>query len=783
MGCANFNRSRQAWPRGHPARRAQGGHRSEPRSRQRPWPWWARAVLLFGWSLWLGTGTPRPTLGAEPAVPAEAPLPTLTNAIDVLELPPAEAAKGFPVRLQAVVTCFEQRSSLFFVQDATAGIYVYDYHAEAMPKVGQRVEVVGRSAQGNFSPYVGQAVIRSLGAGELPAARLVSLEQLAYGSLDAQRVSVEGVVRSARQDWGHLLLEIASGTGRLKLRVLEYRADLETNLVAARIKAAGVVGTHYNTRRQLTGFHLFVPRADDLEVIDTALRDPFSTPVQLSSTLLNYTPARFAGRRARIQGIVTLHWPGRALFVSDESGGCRVEPTVATPLGPGDRVDVVGFPARDGYTPVLEDAIVRRTGSGPVPAAARLTVEQVLSGAFDKQLIELEAGLVGEETGAGGQPVLLLQAAGKVFPARLPPLLQSGPADPPATGRASPLIRRPAPFVGWLPDSRVRVRGVCVAQLDERLQPSAFELWLPSADDATLLARPAGWWKPRLARGAVALLGVGLFGAAWAAILRWQVRRRTAELQQREDAVERRRRELEAEHQRAEAALRQYEQRLRQTITERERLGRDLHDNIIQSIYAVGLGLEDTRHRLRDDPAAAEKQLANAVHGLNQVIRDVRSFIAGLQPTPPKPLDLAEAFKTLLWTIGYDPRCRFEFKVESHAAEQLEEAQLSSLLQIAREAMSNSLRHARARTVQVALQPNHDALHFEVRDDGVGFDAAAVGASGFGLRNISARAQELGARLEVHSRPGQGTRIVLKLPLDHDSTADPDHNHPPAAGR
>jgi signal transduction histidine kinase len=126
----------------------------------------------------------------------------------------------------------------------------------------------------------------------------------------------------------------------------------------------------------------------------------------------------------------------------------------------------------------------------------------------------------------------------------------------------------------------------------------------------------------------------------------------------------------------------------------------------------------------------------------------------------------------LLWTIGYDPRCRFEFKVDSRAAEQLEEAQLSSLLQIAREAMSNSLRHAQARTVLVALQPNHDTIQFEVRDDGVGFDAAAVGASGFGLRNISARAQELGARLEVHSRPGQGTRILLKLPRNHEPRAD-----------
>lgn len=728
--------------------------------------------MLAAWSLALGSVAPHGTFAAEPAAPAEAPLPTLTNAVDVLELSPTEAAKGLPVRLQAVVTCFEQRSALFFVQDATAGIYVFDFHAETMPKVGQRVEVVGRSAQGNFSPYVERAVIRSLGEGELPPAPAVSLEQLAYGSLDAQRVTVEGIVRSARPDWGHLLLEIASGTGRLHIRVLEYRPELLTNLVAARIKAPGVVGTHYNAKRQLTGFHLFVPRADDLEVIETAPRDAFSTPVQSTRTLLRYTPARFAGRRARVQGVVTLHWPGRALFVSDEEGGCRVEPTGTASLAPGDRVDVVGFPARDGYTPVLEDAIVHRLGPGPAPAAAQLTVEQVLSGEFDKQLVELDAVLLGEETWASAQPVLVLQAGGKVFYTRLPPAPPSGPADRGGTAPALPLLHRSAPFFGWQPGSRVRVRGVCVTQLDERLRPTAFELWLPSADEAMLLARPAGWWMGRLAWGGAALFGVALLGAAWAVMLRREVRRRTAELQQREDLLERRQRELEAEHQRAETALRQYEQRLRQTLTERERLGRDLHDTIIQSIYAVGLGLEDTRHRLRDDPAAAEKQLAEAVSGLNQVIRDVRSFIAGLQPTPPKPLDLEEAFKTLLWTIGYDPRCRFEFKVDSRAAEQLEEAQLSSLLQIAREAMSNSLRHAQARTVLVALQPNHDTIQFEVRDDGVGFDAAAVGASGFGLRNISARAQELGARLEVYSRPGQGTRILLKLPRNHEPRAD-----------
>ena len=86
------------------------------------------------------------------------------------------------------------------------------------------------------------------------------------------------------------------------------------------------------------------------------------------------------------------------------------------------------------------------------------------------------------------------------------------------------------------------------------------------------------------------------------------------------------------------------------------------------------------------------------------------------------------------------------------------------LLQIAREALSNSLRHARARHTFVSLQTQNGGVRLEVRDDGVGFEPQATGDHGHGLRNMTARARELGARSEVLSVPGQGTRVIIEIP-------------------
>ena len=222
----------------------------------------------------------------------------------------------------------------------------------------------------------------------------------------------------------------------------------------------------------------------------------------------------------------------------------------------------------------------------------------------------------------------------------------------------------------------------------------------------------------------------------------------------------------------AEEALQESERRLRRSLEEREQLGRDLHDGIIQSIYAIGLGLQECRNLVKQEPALAEARLTRAIADSNAVIRDVRNFILGLEPEALRGPGFQTALQSLVSTLSTGQSARFLLDIDERAADLLNARQAAHLLQIAREAMSNSLRHAQAKTTSVSLKRQNGCLRLEVSDDGVGFEQQTRAGRGHGLRNIAARAAELMARSEIISTPGMGTRLRVEIPLSqlHESS-------------
>ena len=217
-------------------------------------------------------------------------------------------------------------------------------------------------------------------------------------------------------------------------------------------------------------------------------------------------------------------------------------------------------------------------------------------------------------------------------------------------------------------------------------------------------------------------------------------------------------------------ALAASERRLRLAIGERKRIGQDLHDGIIQSIYAVGLSLEDCRARLSDDPVAARERLLKIRVELNDVIRNVRSFIAGAEMEAVTDEGLPAALASLQKAMAESYPQRFDLHVEPSAAASLGLRQATHLLYVAREAMSNSARHSQATVVTTRLESLNGRVILEIRDDGVGFDPDKPGAAGLGLRNLTSRAQEIGARLDISSEPGRGSCVRLDLASAPDDT-------------
>ncbi|MBA4138047.1 MAG: hypothetical protein C0518_12075 [Opitutus sp.] len=221
-------------------------------------------------------------------------------------------------------------------------------------------------------------------------------------------------------------------------------------------------------------------------------------------------------------------------------------------------------------------------------------------------------------------------------------------------------------------------------------------------------------------------------------------------------------REVE-ERRRMETALRQSQEDLRASAHLRSRLARDLHDGVIQSIYAAGLGLEGMRSSLHSDPAAAEQRLNAAQASLNQTIREVRSFIQGLEPEESARPEFNQALQSLIATLQSLHPVDIQLKMEL-APLRLTPREEVHALQIVREAVSNALRHGHARSIDVRFHESASGPEMIIRDNGRGFDPAqAHGRGGSGLANLSSRAAEIDATLDIRSSPGNGTGVTLRF--------------------
>jgi signal transduction histidine kinase len=205
-------------------------------------------------------------------------------------------------------------------------------------------------------------------------------------------------------------------------------------------------------------------------------------------------------------------------------------------------------------------------------------------------------------------------------------------------------------------------------------------------------------------------------------------------------------------------------------VQERDRIGRDLHDGIIQSLYAVSLSLEDVSEMMVSSPGEAEARVDAAIDSLQASIRELRNFIYGLRPETFDGADVAAGIAALAEQFRYNTLIEIDVDVDPAATKDVSPEHGAELLQLVRESLSNAARHAKARHLVVTLRLEDEGPMVVVADDGVGFDASGPVAAGHqGLANMNARAQAIGATLRVESTRGEGTRIIVVLPNRADS--------------
>jgi signal transduction histidine kinase len=200
-------------------------------------------------------------------------------------------------------------------------------------------------------------------------------------------------------------------------------------------------------------------------------------------------------------------------------------------------------------------------------------------------------------------------------------------------------------------------------------------------------------------------------------------------------------------------------------LEERQRIGMDLHDGSMQSLYGVGLLLEDVADRLPDEAQQVRPPIERAVEILNATIAEMRRYVMGLRPIRGAERPLTESLPTLATALGDQAHLSVTVDVDPDAERDLDPEQREATFYVAADALTNVARHARARNATITFSRRDAEAVLEVQDDGIGFDASQR-APGLGLRNMRERAFVAGGRLHLASTPGRGTTIRLELPAE-----------------
>ncbi len=689
-----------------------------------------------------------------PAPAQTAELPTLTTVREVRQLTPDEAARGYPVRLRGVITYCSNGQPLRFLQDETGGTYfsgpgrevIGENREELEP--GMEVEVDGVTVPGRFAPYVRRRTatpdsIRVLGRKALPPPRRVSIGELSDPQFHSDYIELSGVVRQVHHrvmDYAKtsvVWIKVGTNASSFTVQYFDPRGldRLPPRFIGSQVTVRGVYGSTFNDRRQLVGFRLFVDPELGLTVGQPGPSDPLTElPLTPVSALMQFQGETRDYPMVRIGGTVTQIVPTRGFYVESQERGVWVEHEAEeNPPRPGERVTVAGFPAFGPWNPILKDALFSRNGGSTLARPPLIDSAEAASGSFDCRLVTMRATLV--EVFAGMEaPSALLQQAGGTFVVEW------------IRAEATTELRK------LRPGALVEVTGTCLNKRPETrwaafesgpytaLAPSnrvGFRLLAATPADVKELRAP-DWWTPdRIwsALGGVALLALAFLG--WNILLRRRVTSQTEII-------------------RSQAA--------REAVQEdRTRIARELHDTLEQELTGIAVQLDAANDRLPESPPAAAVALTTARALLRHTRTEARRSVWDLRAALLEHGDLASALHgtarqleggaEIVFSVAGEPR-RLPSVVENN------------LLRIGTEAMTNAVKHAAARRIEVEIVFSPDDLRLTVNDDGKGFDtsrASTLTGGHFGWLGMRERAGRIGAILVLESKPGAGTRVAAQI--------------------
>jgi len=638
---------------------------------------------------------------------------TLTTAREIAAHITPKDAQPAQVSLDATVT-FQDPELTIFLSDETGVTFIRGTRNNPRVNRGERLHIGGETHDGLIIGGIKPSRIERLGEGKSVTAREVSPEDLASGRFHYHWVNITGVGRAVRSEGENTSTIVVNVAGRnIELRVDESIPDA-ASLVDAELRVQGLAAGDINDRRQLVMPYLRVGGSADIAILKAAPADPFGAPVVPVAGL---GTAGDGGHRVKIRGVALAGPMAGGLFLRDAGRSVFVR-TEATEVNAGDAVEALGFTEMGSFSTQLSDAICRVVGAREPPVPLNVTEKELTNGT-DAELITVEARVL-QRIDRDSHAELLAQAGAVnltvIVPNRVPAEAQA--------------------------ESVVRITGLCrVAGMRSggyRARPTAYTVWLRTADDLVLLRRTPWWNSQRLAVGLASVAALASAAFIWVVLLRRQVGRQLAV--------------IEAKAQ-------------REAITEeRQRIAREFHDTLEQELAGLSLRLDATTARVTDEKARALLEQQRRL--LMRLQTEARDFVWDLRDPSRQGAELDVALRSLIEHLQVNTITALHFQKEG-APPMVPPLVQHHLLRIAREAVNNAVKYAQASRIDVTLRSAPGAVHLAISDDGKGFvlEEAARLEGHFGIRGMRERARKLGAKFEVRSECGKGTRIDLTLAL------------------
>ena len=422
----------------------------------------------------------------------------ITNAAQILGHSFDSGPDRLPAKIRGIVTYADPDWGVWYVQDQTSGVYVYrGRKATQRLAPGMEVEIEGVARQGGFAPMIEEMGLKILGTNTLPPAMHANFDQTQGGQLDSQWIELEGIIHYIRPDDGHLHIRF-SAPQDMHVYLPGYTNEPTREILQfadARVRIRGVCSTKYTPQGNLLTPTLLVPDVQSIQIIEPAIADPFSLPLQALATPLKYANARRFGHRIKVAGTLTSRVSPMVFFMQDHSGGAFVHTREPTTLALGDRIEVAAFPEPGGATPSLMDALAKLISHGPLPAPEVIDASQPLKVEWDCKLASIEGECVDEVRGKNSL-TLIMRAGEGVFEG-----ICAFPEIDQVLG-------------GNMRGARIVFTGVVAVELDDVNAPEHMHITARRLDDVRII-RPPPWWTASRA--------LGLFGTATMLLAAWGI--------------------------------------------------------------------------------------------------------------------------------------------------------------------------------------------------------------------------------------------------------------------